>query len=219
MGGGEKEEFIKLNNVTNGARTFKFKGEMMKKILLLTAVVLLAGFVVAAQAAPITVDNPLWYEFAFTTVGVDATNGTGTVPSSGGNSQYAPDAPWTFTFGAPTFLTVVDAFLEGDAFNVFDFGSSIGATSAVAKTGNNSGTSDPVVALTIPELSRGYFYLPAGSHSITIQPYQVVSTGAAYFMVSHSCPCPPPAAPIPGSLVLLGSGILGLVGIGVRRKF
>ena len=162
----------------------------MKKIVFLTAVVLLMGFVGAAQAAQavdIKVCDKLWYEFGFSAIGVDATDGSGTTPSSAGNSQDAPAPPWTFSSLVPTYLTVVDAFLEGDAFNVFNFGVGIGATTAVANTGNNSGTSDPVVALTIPELSQGTFFLPAGNHSLTMQPYQIVSPGAAFFQVSPAC--------------------------------
>jgi hypothetical protein len=194
----------------------------MKKFAILMALVMLMGFVGSAQSAVVTVDDPMWYEFSFTAVGVQAQGafpldplGLGVIPSSGGNSQLAPAPAWTFNSLVPVYVTVVDAFAEGDAFNVFDFGSSVGATSAVANTGNASGTSDPAVALGIPTLSRGFLFLPAGNHSLTFVPYQVVSNGAAYFKVSTSCPCP---TPIPGSLLLLGTGVLGLVGIGLRKK-
>jgi len=162
------------------------------------------------HASPIVVGNPFWYEFGFTDPGVDATSGAGTIPSSGGNSMYAPDPAWTFSSPSPVNLTVTDAFLEGDAFNIFDFGVLIGATPAVANTGNDSGTDDPVVALTIPQLSHGVFFLAAGNHSLTIQPYQTVMEGAAFFRTDA-------IVPLPDTLLLLGSGLLGLMGL--RRKF
>ena len=65
-------------------------------------------------------------------------------------------------------LTVVDAFLVGDVFTVYDFGSPIGSTTLVTNTGAASGTDDPAVALTIDALSRGFFNLGSGNHSIEI---------------------------------------------------
>ncbi|MFA4903357.1 MAG: VPLPA-CTERM sorting domain-containing protein [Desulfobaccales bacterium] len=182
----------------------------MKKIALISMLLVVMGFVAAAQADPITVNDPLWYEFSFTAVGVQAQGafpddplGDFVIPSISGNSQNAPAPAWTFSSLAPTFLTVVDAFLEGDAFNVFDFGLFIGGTTAVANTGNDSGTDDPVVALLDPDLSRGFFFLAAGNHSLTIEPYQIAGPGAAYFMVS--------AIPVPATLPLVLTGLGALV--------
>ena len=181
---------------------------MKRLILALCLALSVLCLVGPLQANPIVPGNPLWYEFRFSVVGVDATSGVGTIPSSGGNSVYAPDPPWTFTSALPVILTVTDAFLEGDAFNIFDFGSFIGATSLVANTGNDSGTDDPAVALTIAALSHGFFSLPAGNHSLTIQPYQTVMEGAGFFRTD--------VVPLPGALLLFGSGLLGLIGL--RRK-
>jgi hypothetical protein len=177
----------------------------MKKGLMAIALALTVVCLVGPlHANDITFGNANWYEFAFSTTGVDATAGSGTTPSSGGNSEYAPAGPWTFTSTVPFTLTVTDAFLEGDAFNIFNFSSLIGSTSSVSNTGNSSGTSDPVVAMLIAELSHGVFSLVAGSYSLTIQPYQVVSTGAAYFRTDP--------VPLPPTVLLFGSGLLGLVG-------
>ena len=180
------------------------KGSMA--IILALTVVCLVG---PLHATEITVGNANWYEFSFSAVNVNATGCTGScVPSSGGNSEYAPNPPWTFTSALPVTLTVTDAWLEGDAFNIYDFGSLIGATSIVSNTGNPSGTSDPAVALGIAELSHGVFLLGTGSHSLTIQPYQIVMPGAAYFRTD--------AVSLPPTILLLSSGLLGLIG---WRKF
>jgi hypothetical protein len=128
-----------------------------------------------------------------------------------------PDAPWTFTSVHGTVVTVVDAFLEGDMFTLYDNGIPIGSTTLVANTGTDSGTSDPAVALTIFALSRGFFSLPAGSNSLTIQVVQnsvgQTSGGAAFFRVDI-VPCP---VPIPGALLLFGPGLVGLAAM--RKRF
>lgn len=181
---------------------------MKKRFLVLSLVA--AIFLVSATvyATPITVGDPLWYEFRFTTVGVDAVDGTFTVPSSGGNSQEAPAPPWTFSSPVATSLRVVDAFMYGDAFNIYDFGSLIGQTSLV-NIGGGTGISDPELTWLDPLFSSGTFLLAAGDHSLTIQPYQIYSSGAAYFRVD--------AVPEPATLLLFGSGLIVLAGI--RRKF
>ena len=187
----------------------------MKKIAVFIMMLLLVGMLGVAQADPITVNNGnIWYEFLFGAVGVPSAGGGG-VPSSGGNSVFAPNAPWTFTSALPVFFTVVDAFEKGDVFQIFDFGSPVGQTTAVAVDASGS-ISDPAITITDPTYSRGFFALFAGNHSITIQPtVSPFDGGAAYFRADTHCPC---TAPIPGSLILLGSGIMGLAGVGVRRR-
>jgi hypothetical protein len=192
----------------------------MKKLCLLLVLAMCLGVMVVGpvQADPITVGDPLWYEFAFGTAPSFATNGIGTVPSSGGNSQFAPDPAWTFDTGAfGSRVTVVDAFIEGDIFTLYDFGVPMGSTTFVANTGNASGTSDPVVALTDFDLSRGFFSLGPGAHSLTIEVVQnalgVPGGGAAFFRVDL---CPP--VPVPPTAILLGSGLLGLVGLRFRKN-
>ena len=142
-------------------------------------------------AAPGTPSVPVpvggnWLEFLFTTAGVPATDcAGGCTPSSGGNSQDAGAPPWTFSAGlGGADLTVVDAFNLGDQFEIFDFGFSLGTTSA---PGSGSCGSDPVPCLADANASKRVFQLAPGPHSITITP--VVSPfggGASYFRVDEA---------------------------------
>ncbi len=133
-----------------------------------------------------------WIEFAYRDSGTfvtgcypaDPTTNLSCVPSEAGNSVFGDTPPWTFT--APpqgATLTVTDAFIYGDVFEVFDFGVSIGTTSTVPTTNGSCGD-NPDVCLADPLASHGVFQLKAGPHEITIK---VVTTpyvlGAAYFRV------------------------------------
>ena len=176
----------------------------------LAVVALLAAFLLAApvaHAGAIVVGNANWYEFGFGGAGTFATSGAGTVPSSGGNSQYADDPAWTWTSSGITVLTVTDAFIAVDQFQIYDFGVAGALTSVPA--GSNPALSDPVLALLNPDYSRGFFYFGAGSHSLTIGQIAGVP-GAGYFRVD--------TVPEPGTILLLGSGLLGLASFRRKRK-
>lgn len=86
---------------------------------------------------------------------------------------------WVFT--APpggVKLTVTDAFLIGDIFEVYDFGNLIGTTSTVSAGGACG--SDPDACLGVA--SSGAFTLSPGPHSITIKSIKnPFVAGAAYF--------------------------------------
>ncbi len=87
----------------------------------------------ASLMGPVPTGGP-WIEFAFFGKGSSATGcspadpaGPGCAPSSAGNSVFGSAPPWTFTAPAGgANLTVTDAFLRGDQFEIFDFGTSIG---------------------------------------------------------------------------------------------
>jgi hypothetical protein len=143
-----------------------------------------------APAGPIAVGGP-WNEFSFMGAGSFAKGcapadpgGAGCAPSSSGDSHFAGAPPWTFT--APSdglTLTVTDAFLKGDSFEVLDMGVPIGTTSAVPTSSTSCG-SDPVSCLADPTVSHGVFNLGPGAHSITIRTVtSPFGAGAAYFRV------------------------------------
>ena len=104
-------------------------------------------------------------------------------PSSAGNTVFGDAPPWTFT--APpqgANLTVTDAFLRGEIFEVFDHGVSIGSTSVVSAGGSCGDNPDDCLA--DPLASHGVFPLAAGAHEITIKvTASAFGVGAAYFRV------------------------------------
>ena len=155
------------------------------------------GFGIFGSVNP-AIDGP-WLEWAFTGVGVPATGcfpadpaGPGCGPSSGGNSVFLDAPPWTMTvpFGGAT-MTVTDAFLYGDSFDVFDNAAFIGATPPVPTAPNPTPPpsffgcgSDPAVCAPDPLSSTAAFLLAAGPHSSTLtanaSPF---ASGAAYFRI------------------------------------
>ena len=147
------------------------------------------GAEVISSVVPI--DGP-WQEFAIVgPAGTFATGcapadpaGPGCVASSGGNSAFAGAPPWTFIAGpSGADLTVVDAFLLGDRYEVFDGGVSLGLTSVPAPSGSCG--DNPVPCLADPGASKRTFTLGAGAHSITIKAVVFpFGSGAAYFRVT-----------------------------------
>ena len=172
---------------------------------LATACVFLAA--APASAGPIVLDT--WYEFAFTDTVTPATGcfpedpaGPFCIPSSGTPTTNLDAPPWTFAAGN-VLLTVVDAFNNGDQFEIFDFGVSIGVTSAPGRADDCG--DDPVPCLANAQMSKGFFNLGAGPHSLTITPtLSPTGGGAAYLQVSAA------ALPEPMTTLLLGSGLAAL---------
>jgi hypothetical protein len=121
---------------------------------------------------------------------------------------FAPISPWIFECPpAGCWLTVTDAFLYGDIFEVFDNSISIGTTEGVTPNINKSCGSDPEVCLVNPLSSSKMFDLGQGKHSLTIKPTKTVFAGAAYFKVEiHE-------QPVAGKLLSLNSSSLVITGL------
>jgi len=166
-------------------------------------------FTSSLWAGPVVVNPPggPWYEFGFGGVGAPATAGTGTTPSSGGNSIFADQPAWTFN--GPLVLTVTDAFNKGDSFDIFDFGAFAFATPLVSAVSN--ATSDPSITVLDPTWSHASLAFGAGPHSITISPNaSPFGGGAGYFRLD---------VPEPASCALFGLGAVALFGFAARKRW
>jgi len=170
------------------------------------------AFTTPANAGPIPFNTFL--EFGFSSAGTPATgcdpadpDGPFCVPSGGTPTGFINAPPWTFLAPAQgAILTVTDAFSAGDRFQVFDFGASIGLTSAPAGSVNCG--SDPVLCLAAAGSSKGLFNLAAGNHSITITPTLAPDGGGAGYL--RVDPVPEPV-----TWALFGTG---LVALGLFRR-
>jgi PEP-CTERM motif len=178
----------------------------MRNLALSLAFVLCAS---SAYASPIIVDGS-WHEFRFGLAGTAATACSGScIPTVNPVADATSAPPWTFT--GPGALALLDLFQEGDRFEAFDFGTSIGVTSIVANTGINACDNNIGCALADAGYSRLVASLGAGNHSLTINVIQNAlntSAGAAVFQIATP-------VPEPGTLALLGGGIGSLI---VRRR-
>jgi len=185
-------------------------------------------------AEEVTTDNPLWYEFKHTAVGVVATGceGIQCFPDSEGKSVAAPDGPWEFECPAEgCWIKVTDAFINGDVFEIFDDGSSIGETSAVPNDKSDCGTFDGDIQSN-PDIminggwvfldpdtcfmddtksSSGMFILGSGPHSITIKPTVTAAEAGSWFfkIETHG----PDEKPVAGELLPLDSSALVVAGL------
>jgi len=169
---------------------------MRKMLIFLSCLALIMVYTGVVSAVPLPVGGG-WTQF-------DWISGepTPTTPS-----------PWNFTLPGLGELDVTDCFLAGDVFEVLDRGTLLGNTSWVSQS--TDWTNDPDFAFSHPAWAHGSWALGPGNHEIIINTIQnPYNYGSAYVRVFEtSAPVPEPT-----TMLLLGSGLLGLAGYG-RKKF
>ncbi len=175
------------------------------------------GLVGPLYGGPIT--SGVYWEFSFTDAGIQARGcdpdplGGFCVASSGTPTSFLDAPPWTFAAPASgSVLTVTDAFESGDRFQIFDFGLSLGLTSAPGAMTVDCGD-DPVVCLATTGVSHGMFGLAPGNHSISITPTLSAGGGSGYFAVDAAT-----AIPEPGTWLLLAIGGATLLALRSRMR-
>ena len=175
------------------------------KLLVLIALNALAS---PAFAGPIPLDTYL--QFSFSEVGVPAAGcdpadpaGAFCFPSSGTPTSFLDAPAWTFADSA--VLTIIDAFLSGDRFEIFDFGVSLGLSSMPGIDADCG--DDPLVCLADASMSRLVMELGAGPHSLTITPTQTADYGGSAFLhIAQGAT----AVPEPATTWLLAVGFVAL---------
>jgi len=186
---------------------------LIGRVALALAITALPGF--SDAIAP---DGTYW-EFIGFTVGSQVSTCAGNVclPSTNPSGiAYSVTTPWTFN--GPASLLVLDLFLSGDRYEVFDSNVSLGMTSAVSGVEFQCGLpalADITCSLNSPLFSKGYYNLGPGAHSITINYLQTTSvahSGAALQLTA--------ATPEPPSFALAASvlGIISCIGLYRRRR-
>lgn len=185
---------------------------MATKTLQVVAVVLvLAAFAVApAGATVIGLDQ--WYTFGFGAPNTPAVDGAGGFVL-GQNSL--PSGPPSWDLVAPkhgALFTVTDGFQQGDHFEVFDFGVSIGMTPDVLTDGAHTCGNNEPGCLADPLMSHAVFALAPGNHQLTINVLDSPFGGGAAFFQAQA------AIPEPATLLLIASGLVACGVFGRRRS-
>ena len=147
-----------------------------------------------------------YYEFIGVTVGQPVQPCGTCYPSTNPSGiVYTAATPWTFT--GPANLFVLDLFLSGDQYEVFDTGVSLGQTSTPPGVEMQCGqplVADIACSIASPNFSRRNYILGTGPHSITINYIRTTSvahSGGALQLTA----IPEPAGM---ALILAGLGMM-----------
>jgi hypothetical protein len=119
-------------------------------------------------------------------------------------------SPYLLTFTSPAVFSVTDAFVVGDTFFVYNFGSLILTTSVAAGTPFTPSDALADNAWESGAYSIGSVLLPAGNHSITIQGDGGGGVPAGFYARVDA------AVPEPGSSAVLLT--IALAGISVASR-
>jgi len=161
-----------------------YVGVLNRRCLLGLSFLLIFAWSVPASAGIIGLNA--WYEFGFDpnhaplVAGCQPADPTGVPCPTGINSTFLDSSPWTFVTVSPVRVTVTDAFLPGDFFDIFDFGAAVGSTPSVLFGGASCGL-DPSVCLVDPAISHATFLLASGAHSLTIDVHPAQILGEGFF--------------------------------------
>lgn len=185
----------------------------MLKRMLGAAAVLALGAALPAHATTVSLSSDsTWHAFDVSDV-LSADQGLGWFDFNslaGEALEFTIDVPT----GQGVMLTVVDAGFAGDRFEVFDNGTSLGLTSDVPANGNGVDAGIHFdAALGNSSFSKGFFFLGAGSHTIT----GLLAQSAVDAMNSTVGAISATPVPLPASLLLLFSGG-GLMSLFARRR-
>lgn len=176
---------------------------MMNKLFVAIAALFLGQAPLTADAAAISTDT--YYSLGFEGVGsnIIGTASGGFTHCTNPSCVASPaGSSFEFTLASAGVLTILDLFISFDEFDIYNFGSLLGSTTASTRGGDCG--SDFTCALADTRYSRGVFNLAAGSYSIS--GIQTAGTSGAGALIVETSPVPVPAAGVMLLSVLLGGG-------------